>query len=247
MEREERRPSGVEIVVEAPGELARRFVADLDREIRAAAAATAFTLALPGGSVAERFLPVLAAAAVDWSRVALLWADERAVPPESPESNYGLARRLLLEPAGVATARVHRMPADARDLARAAAEYADILASLAGEPPALAYVLLGVGEDGHVASLFPGAPAPDVEPTETVGWTTRAPKPPSRRMTLTFATLARARRVAVAAFGESKARAVASALDGADTPLGQLLRVTARPVLFLDPEAAPVGADEAPR
>ena len=110
--------------------------------------------ALPGGSVASAFFPTLAALAVDWTRIEMFWIDERAVPPDHPDSNYGLASRLLLVPARVPPARIHRMHGELPDLEQAARRAADELKSIAGDPPHLDLALVGVGEDGHVASIF---------------------------------------------------------------------------------------------
>ena len=231
-----------EVIVGERAELARRFVADLERELRAAGSRRRFTLAVPGGSVAETFFPYLAGAAIDWTTVEVFWTDERAVPPTAAESNFALASRLWLVPAGVPASHVHRMPAESAD--RGAADgYAAALHAAAGRPPTLDYVLLGVGADGHVASVFPDD-LPD-ERAGPVAWTERAPKPPARRLTLTLATLARARRVAVAALDQSKAPAIDAALSGrgTPTPLGALLGDTARPLLLLD---ASIGATPGP-
>ena len=109
---------------------------------------------------------------------------------------------------------------------------------VAGTPPVLDYALLGVGADGHVASVFPGAIPPPGGPSVT--WTDRSPKPPARRMTLSLETLARSRRVAVAAFDAPKADVIAAAVRGADPdlPLSRVLRLTGRPLLLLTPDAA---------
>lgn len=227
-----------ECIVGSPTELARWFVADLERAIRAVPPSRQFTLAVPGGSVAETFFPQLVASGIPWQRVDVLWVDERAVPPDSPESNYGLATRLWLQPAGVPPRNIHRMPADEADLPRAAEEYARMLCSAAGSPPQLDYVLLGVGSDGHVASIF-GHPGAD-HVTEPVTWTDLAPKPPPRRMSLSLGTLAGARRVVIAAFDASKSTVIGSAVHAPDalTPLARLLRSARAPVLLLGPEAA---------
>ena len=111
--------------------------------------------ALSGGATALIFLPALRAAKVDWSKITLFWADERAVPADDPESNYGIADRMLLSPLGAKAPRAIRMPADLPNLGDAALKYDDVLATEL-EGRALDLALLGVGEDGHVASLFPG-------------------------------------------------------------------------------------------
>jgi len=146
-----------ETVISPPAELARVFV---DRVIaltgRAHAGGRPFALALPGGSVAETFFPPLAEAPLDWREVEWFWCDERAVPPDHPESNFRLACELLLSRVPIDPARVHRMKAEADDLDAAAAEYEAELVAVLGGPRRFDVVLLGVGPDGHVCSLFPG-------------------------------------------------------------------------------------------
>jgi 6-phosphogluconolactonase len=192
------------------------------------------SLAIPGGSVAEAFLPALRSRPPDWSRLSVWWVDERAVSPEDPQSNYGLARRLWLGPVQAPSTAVHRMPADAPDLFEAAATYERQLLAVLGSPPAFDFVLLGVGADGHIASLFPGHPALD-ERRRVVAALTDAPKPPPRRLTLTLPVLAAAKTVIVAAFGAEKAQAIRDARSGtADTPLARLLRAAPHTELWTD-------------
>jgi 6-phosphogluconolactonase len=161
------------------------------------------------------------------------------VPPDDPESNYGIARSLWLQPAGVPAKQIHRMPADRLDLDTAAREYADELRRIAGDPPVLDLVLLGVGEDGHVASLFPGHAAA-INGQALVAAVADAPKPPPRRMTLTLPVLTSARRDIVAAMGQSKAPALRDGLEGHDSglPIAAILHRSARLLLLLDPDAA---------
>jgi 6-phosphogluconolactonase len=212
------------------------FAAEGDRAIEARGK---FTVAIPGGSVASTFFPHLAQLSFDWSRTEFFWTDERAVSPGDSESNYGIARSLWLQPAGVPVAQIHRMPADGSDLETAAREYADELKRIAGDPPVLDFVLLGVGEDGHVASLFPGHP-PTSNGHALVAVVTDAPKPPPRRMTLTLPVLTSARRSVVAALGKSKAAALREGLEGRDSglPIASVLHRSARLLLLLDPDAA---------
>ena len=223
-----------DVIVAPKEELARLFLADLARELDAARGEARFSLAVPGGSVAAAFFPGLARARVDWSKIEVFWTDERAVPPDSPESNSAAARELWLAPAAVPASHVHRMPADAADLRQAAREHADLVRSVAGMPPRIDYLLLGFGDDGHVASIFPGVALEEAD--EAVSWTDRAPKPPARRMTLTMATLARARRIVVAGFGSAKSALVANALAGSapPSPLAELLRRAERVLVLLD-------------
>ena len=198
-----------------------------------------FSLAVPGGSVAERFLPALVAEDIDWLLVDLFFGDERCVPPTSRDANFAALERLLLAPLAPAAPRVHRMPAEDPDPARAARDYASTLRFVLGSPPVLDIALLGVGEDGHVASLFPGRPALHaLDPTVLVE--DAAPKPPPLRLTLSLEVLAGAREVVVAAFGAAKAVAVAAALQdpASELPLALLLRRAPRATVMLDEEAA---------
>jgi 6-phosphogluconolactonase len=219
-------------------------------EVRDAAAAAIaargqFTIALPGGSVATEAFPRLAKLPLDWSRVHFFWADERAVPPSDPESNFGLAERLWLKPAAVPETSIHRMPADAVDLDKAAAEYETELTRIPGAQGTLDLVVLGMGPDGHIASLFPGHPLLR-ENARGVAAITDASKPPPRRLTLTLPVIAAARRVIVAAFGGSKAEALADAVshESSALPIAQLLRRAADTLILADEAAgAKLGAE----
>ena len=168
-------------------------------------------IGLSGGRTPEAAYRLLASPEfrdrVPWERVHLYFADERDAPPTEPESNYWLVRKLLLEPAGVPPSNVHRMKADAPDLDRAAREYEPLL-----EEP-LDLLLLGVGEDGHTASLFPGS-ALLRERVRRVAAVYDSPKPPPPRLTITPPVIASARRVVALVTGPAKAEAVANALQG---------------------------------
>jgi 6-phosphogluconolactonase len=131
------------------------------------------------------------------------------------------------------------MPAEAPDLERAAAAYADEMARVLGTPPRLDLVLLGVGPDGHVCSLFPRHPLLREERL-WVAAVEDAPKPPRRRLTLTLPALKAAELVVVAALGRAKARAVRAALDdpGSSLPLALVTRQARRVLYLLDAEAA---------
>ncbi|HUP41501.1 MAG TPA: 6-phosphogluconolactonase [Vicinamibacterales bacterium] len=197
-------------------------------------------VALPGGSVASAFFPTLAALAVDWTRIEVFWIDERAVPPDHPDSNFALASKLLLVPARVPGARIHRMYGELPDLEQAARRAADDLKMIAGDPPLIDFVLAGVGDDGHVASIFNDVRrAGLLLETRPVIPIYDAPKPPARRLTLTLPVLARAASLVVAAFGASKAAAMQSALHDASamTPIAELLRSTPTSLVLLDRNA----------
>jgi 6-phosphogluconolactonase len=177
----------------------------------------AVSLVLPGGSVAEVFFPVLARAAIDWTMVEIFWGDERGVPPDDPDSNYRVAEELLLRRVTVDPSRVHRMLADAADLDAGGRSYESELQRVLDDPPRFDIVLLGVGPDGHVCSLFPGHPALS-EASRRVLAITDSPKPPLRRLTLTLPALAGAE-IHIAAFGAAKAAVIREALGTPASPL----------------------------
>jgi 6-phosphogluconolactonase len=184
----------------------------------AIAARGGFTVALSGGSTPKYLFAELVSrdrGALDWSAVDFWWGDERTVPPDHADSNYGMANKLLLEPLGIAATRIHRMEGE-RDPAAAAKDYETRLCASLGMPPVLDYNLLGMGKDGHTASLFPGSPglaerarfviANPVDSPLAGGATTR--------ITLTFAAIAAARHTRVLVAGADKAPALAGVLDG---------------------------------
>lgn len=229
-----------EVIVADAKELPEKLATVFEVEARRAVAERGlFAISLPGGSVATLFFPRLAQLPLDWSRTAFFWGDERAVPASDPESNYGAARALWLEPAKVRAASVHRMQAEVPDLERSAAAYADDMVRVLGAPPRLDLVLIGAGPDGHVCSLFPGH-ALLREESRWVAGLEDAPKPPPRRLTLTLPALRAADLVVVAALGRAKAMAVRAALDDPQSslPLALVTRRARRVLFLLDAEAA---------
>lgn len=201
---------------------ARLVVALVDAQAASGGAA----LALTGGGIGTASLAELRAApardAVDWGRLDVWWGDERFLPAGHPERNETSARSALLSSVDVDAARVHPMPAadgpDGNDPEAAAERYADILAAAAhpedhGPVPVFDVLLLGIGPDGHVASIFPESPA-SYESRSVVA-VRGAPKPPPTRLTLTLRAINAAREVWVLAAGEEKATAVHLALSGA--------------------------------
>ena len=173
---------------------------------------------LTGGSIADAIHRELArltpGSEVDWSRVDLWWGDERYVEADSPERNAVSARAALLDHVSVDPARVHEMPDSSfGSLEDAAAAYSDELRTHGTGD--FDIVMLGVGPDGHVASLFPGTPQLDVSDRIAVA-VTGSPKPPPERISLTFDALGRATAVWFLVAGAAKAPAVAAALGGAD-------------------------------
>src|SRR5215470_658352 len=208
-----------EISVATPEALARVFADRFAAQARAAIAARGrFSCALPGGSVAETFFPVLAGAPVAWNAVEFFWGDERAVGPDDPDSNYGLARRLLLDAVRAPAARVHRMAGEQGDLEGAARAYEREMIGALGDPPSLDLVVLGVGPEGHVCSLFPGHPLLR-ERRRQVAAITDSPKPPPRRITFTMLPLESAQAICVAGFGDSKAEAIRATVEDPDSQI----------------------------
>ena len=175
---------------------------------------------LTGGRVAAVVYRAVAESpartAIDWQRVEFWWGDERFLPDGDPERNETQARDALLSHVDVDPARVHPIPADTGQGAEVAAEaYAATLA--AAGSPTFDVLMLGVGPDGHVASLFPGYPQLKVTDVAAVA-VYDAPKPPPTRVSLTLPALDRAREVWFVVSGEDKAHAVSQALTGGDVP-----------------------------
>jgi 6-phosphogluconolactonase len=190
--------------------------------------------ALSGGATALIFLGALRSADVDWRNIILFWADERAVPPDDPDSNYGLAERMLLSPLAARAPRAIRMPADTPDLAAAARWYDDALVKELDNDP-LDLAILGIGEDGHIASLFPGHPALTQNDLRAVA-IEDAPKPPRRRLSLTMRYLLQTKKIWVVAVGSRKLPVLQGALDKSSnsTPLDLLVRHATDVTVFTD-------------
>jgi 6-phosphogluconolactonase len=183
-----------------------------------------FCVALSGGHTPALFYRVLASkdfrGQVDWAKVHIFWGDERPVPPESPESNYGLARRELLIRVPIPPANVHRMEAEKANVGRSAQDYEDILRQYMALDsrgfPRFHLIFLGLGPEGHTASLFPGQRGIK----ETSRWvsTPLVPQIGSRRMTLTLPVLNAAHRALFLVSGPDKAEALYAMLSGMSDP-----------------------------
>jgi 6-phosphogluconolactonase len=201
---------------------------------------------LTGGTIAEKIHEAVVAATeghedVDWSNVDFWWGDDRYVPADDDGRNAKQAREVMLDRLDVDERRVHEMPASDGphdSLEDAAEAYGDEVRRLgSGQFDVL---MLGVGPDGHVASLFPGYPQLDVDDTIAVP-VTDSPKPPPERITLTFGALNRSSEVWFVVSGEGKADAVAKALaDGTDLHDIPAVGVTGQDstVWFVDEAAA---------
>ena len=200
---------------------------------------------LTGGTIAEEVHREVArlspGSGVDWTRVHLWWGDERFVDAGSPDRNADQARAAFIDAVGVPTQHVHEVATTQRavDVDAAAASYAAEVG--ARGPEEFDVVMLGVGPDGHVASLFPGFAQLHVEDVDAVG-VAGSPKPPPLRVSLTFAALNRTRATWFLVSGEGKAEAVARALSPEGTTLEETPATGARgreeTVWFLDRDAA---------
>jgi 6-phosphogluconolactonase len=231
-------PDAEAVAVRAAAEIAREL--ERAREQRGVA-----HLALSGGTTPARTYELLVAALPIWDGVEVWFADERCVAPEDPQSNYRLAAETLLGPAGIPSEQVHRMEGELGP-EDGAKRYGQTLAErLPGgdrrppTPPVLDVIVLGIGPDGHIASLFPGAPTLDAGEQAICLPVRDSPKPPPERITLSLAVLRAARRCTLLATGAGKADAV-SAMMGEPShhvPAGLLVR--GRLTVIVDDAASP--------
>ncbi|MFT3915185.1 MAG: 6-phosphogluconolactonase [Anaeromyxobacteraceae bacterium] len=205
-----------------PEGVSRRVAAVVAEAAREAVALRGrFLVAFSGGRTPERMLRRLADEDVPWARVHVFQVDERVAPPGHPDRNLSTLRWALLDRVPLLPGAAHPMPVERLDLAGAARRYAEALRGLAGAPPALDLVHLGLGEDGHTASLFPGdaalAAAGEVAVTGV--------RNGRRRMTLTRPVLDGARRIVWEVVGAGKARPLARLLAGdPGIPAGRVRR-----------------------
>jgi 6-phosphogluconolactonase len=183
-------------------------------------------VALSGGRIAVQFFNAVVGLAPNLEKVHFFWADERCVPADHAESNYGTARKLLFEPLRIPIAHIHRIRGE---------ENPEIAAKLATDEllavaPKLDLVFLGMGEDGHVASLFPGMP-----PQPGVYYSVIGPKPPPQRITVSYEVLAAAREVWVFVSGTGKEMALSRSLASVgDTPLARVINSRTNTKIFCD-------------
>ena len=201
-----------------------------------------FAFALAGGSTPEGFYRVLSQGVwkerFPWRETVFFWSDERAVGPESPESNYRLAMGAMLSAAPVSPVHVIRMRGEATDLEQAAAEYeSEVVAVLGGRNLKFDLVLLGMGEDGHTASLFPGSAAVAEEHKLVVA--NRVESLNANRLTFTFPLINRARNIFVLVTGERKAGIVKQVFSGTGNfPVQKLRSADGQLTWWMDRAAA---------
>jgi 6-phosphogluconolactonase len=219
----------------------------------AVSARGAFHVALSGGSTPKAAFDLLAArgkAALAWDHITLWWGDERTVAPDHADSNYGMAKQHLIDPLGLDPAHVHRMVGEGKALAdhfANAAAYERELVGALGNPPVFDLVMLGMGADGHCASLFPGTPAVMSALGDDNRWVvanqladTNLPGK-TVRITLTARAINAARHVRFAVGGADKATSLAAVLDGPRNPAtypSQLIAPTAGDLVWVVDTAA---------
>ena len=224
-------------VLDDDSAVARRAAAVIAADARAAVAARGrFSLAVSGGRTPWAMLRALADEDLPWAAVQLFQVDERIAPAGDPDRNLTHIAESLLAHAPLPPAQVHALPVAAADPAAAARDYGAVLRALCGTPPVLDLVHLGLGPDGHTASLLPGDPVLDVSDAEVA---LTGPYQGHRRLTLTYPVLNRARRVLWLATGTDK-RPMLARLRAGDTgiPAG---RVAAANALLLTDRAAAGG------
>ena len=231
------------VVHETPQELAQAAARDFAAKAEAAIGERGrFTVALAGGSTPKATYEILArdyADELDWSKVHIFFGDERTVPPDHEDSNYRMAQRTLLSHVPVGS--VHRMRGELPP-AEAAAAYEEELREFFGasdEPPSLDLILLGIGEDGHTASLFPETSALEIHDR----WVVANPvlKLETTRLTLTVPVINSARAVNFLVAGAGKAEALKQILQGDADPRqypAKLVRPAGGPVWMVDRAAA---------
>jgi 6-phosphogluconolactonase len=203
-----------------------------------------FLVALSGGRITRHLFSNFAQAArgraLPLAGVHFFWADERCVPPQSADSNFALADEMLFKPLAIPTTQIHRLRGEI-DGPQAAHEMSSELTRLAPTSaigqPVFDLVLLGMGEDGHIASLFPNATNEVIETKEPYLPIANSPKPPPERLTLSYATVAAAAEVWVLASGAGKEEALRRSLgDGGQTPLGRVIQLRTHTKILTDIE-----------
>ena len=206
--------------------------------VEAQAARGRFVVALAGGSTPEAAYELLAGEAffggVDWSRVQVLFGDERAVPPDHVDSNYRMARETLLARVPIPGENVHRIQGE-REPAEAARRYQIELETVLGENGRFDLIFLGMGSDGHTASLFPGTPALEERERLVVANPVRALE--RTRITLTLPAINAARQVVFLVSGASKAAALAAVLAGEPLPAARVLPEDGQVTWLVDRDA----------
>ena len=214
----------------------------VDQLEQQAATGDTYTVALPGGRIAAEFfassVELIRSREASLGGAHFFWADERCVPPDRVDSNFAVAHRGLFAPLAILQEQIHRIRGEADPqfaVAEAEAELCRVAPMQPDGTPVFDLVLLGMGEDGHVASLFPGAPAAVTEARTPFLHITNSPKPPTQRITVSYPVLAAAREVWVLISGQNKEAALRESLSGSGrTPLARVVQSRERTRIFTD-------------
>jgi 6-phosphogluconolactonase len=231
-------------VFDTPAELSKaaasKFISLTSRAIQQSGK---FTVALSGGSTPRNLYSLLASTpAIPWDRICFFWGDERHVPPDDPESNYRMAHEALLSKVPLCPENVFRIPAEEPDATVAAARYEqqvrDFFTLAPGQFPRFDLMLLGIGPDGHTASLFPNSAALNENTRLVVA--NRVEKFNTDRITMTFPVLNHSACVMFLVSGKDKALALKEALgdDPGSVPAARVCPLDGRLIWLVDREAA---------
>ena len=181
-----------------------------------------FTIALSGGSTPKKLYGLLGSepfrSQIDWAQVEIFWGDERCVSPDDPESNYAMAQQVLLSKIPIPNNRIHRMPADQSDREAASQAYTEEMRRTFGTDgiPAFDLIQLGMGPEGHTASLFPHQPS--IHEQQRLVMPVSVPKPPPDRLTFTPPLLNAAHNILFLVTGSEKSDAIHTVLEGDYNP-----------------------------
>jgi 6-phosphogluconolactonase len=201
-----------------------------------------YAVAVSGGRIAKTFFVAVAelakASGASLANVHFFWADERCVPPTDPESNFLLAQENLFRPLGIAPEKIHRLKGESPPAAAVAEAGCDIRRVVPGGStgaPVLDMIFLGMGEDGHIASLMPNAPPDVLASPEPYVHVANSPKPPPDRLSMTYPVLAAAKNVWTMVTGAGKADALRESLRlGGKTPLARVLQSRRQTLIYTD-------------
>lgn len=189
------------------------------------------TVALSGGRISQKFFTATVTQArarkTSFGHVHFFWADERCVPPDDPESNYKPAHELLFAPLGIAAENVHRLRGEDSPVAAIIEAEAELAKVVRAEErlPALDLIFLGMGEDGHIASLFPGAPANYLDISVPFLVVKNSPKPPPTRISMSYKMIFAAKNIWILISGAGKAAALSESLSPTGrTPLARVIQ-----------------------
>jgi 6-phosphogluconolactonase len=225
------------------GELASRAASAWLDEIESAnRSGKSHCVALSGGRITQKFFASTVEQAkmraISFSCVHFFWADERCVPPTDPESNFKLADGLLFAPLKISGSQMHRIHGELSPVAaavQAVSEISHLTPQNSEGRPVLDLIFLGMGEDGHVASLFPNATAEIADCTTPFLAVENSPKPPPNRITLSYLTIAAAKQVLVLASGAGKEAALRDSLNfSGKTPLARVIQSRSNTTIFSD-------------